>query len=95
MLNTKQSTILDFKQQILIDCVILLDRIIDNPTTPSHTNFGSPSIYIEKDVSHKKGVDFVQSKLKMDGQRIWSLCFFQAFKFHVQLHPTVLHHHSC
>jgi hypothetical protein len=59
MLNTKQSTILDFKQEILVDCVILLDGIIDNPTTPSHTSFGSPSTYIEKDVSHKKGIDLV------------------------------------
>jgi len=59
MLNTKQWTILDFKQRILVDCVVLLDGIIVNPKTPSHTSFGSPSIYIKKDVSHKKEVDLV------------------------------------
>jgi hypothetical protein len=59
MLNTKQSTILDFKQHFFVDCVVLLDGIIVNPTTPSHTSFGSPSNYIEKDVSHKKEVDLV------------------------------------
>jgi hypothetical protein len=78
MLNIKQSTILDFKQQIFIDCVVLLDGIIDNPTTPSHTSFGSLSTYIEKNVSHKKGVDLVQWKLKMANQRP-GLMFFLSF----------------
>jgi hypothetical protein len=56
----------------------------------THTSFGSPSTYIQKDVSHKKGVDPVQCKIKMSARASGDCASFKLLSFTLNCIPPFL-----